>query len=348
MHRFRIRAGFAALAVVLVATGCKWNGFGDAGARSTSRDARDWLVTQQRTGGNFEVAGFDGFETPDAILAIAEEAQQQGGWSTAQALAAVRGVTVGGKSALDWADDFADGPITAGQAAKLIVLVAVPLGLNVKVFNPQNDVAHRNLISTVDAGAQPNGSYGAFNGTLYAALARWLVAGSVPANTLAYIRSGQQASGGWGFGNDPNATDADVDTTSLVIQVLVAAKVGPTDPDLVQALAYLAHAQQANGSWQSFGEDDPNSTATAILAITSVGENAVLSCWRDRAVPALKGTHYSSPIAWLNDQAASDGHIASHNDTEFPPTTTFATTQSIEALRRGWLPMAFQNARSCP
>ena len=36
MHRLRIRAGFAALAVVLVATGCKWNGFGDPAIQSTT------------------------------------------------------------------------------------------------------------------------------------------------------------------------------------------------------------------------------------------------------------------------------------------------------------------------
>ena len=347
MHRFRIRAGFAALAVVLVATGCKWTGIDDTAARSTSTRARNWLVTQQQANGGFELSGFDGFETPDATLAIAEAAQQQGGWSTAQALAAVQAVKVGGKSALDWADDFADGAITAAQAAKLVVLVAVPLGLDPRAFNPQNDARTRNLMGIINAGKQADGSYGAFNGTLYAALAKWLVSGAVPADTLAYVRAGQQASGGWDFANDPTATDADIDTTSLVIQVLVAAKVAPTDTDLVHALAFLAHAQQADGAFQSFGADDPNSTSTAIMAITAVGENPVDSCWRDRAVPALKGTHYSSPVGWLNGQGATDGHIVSPNDA-FPPVNTFASTQSIEALRRGWLPIAYEAPRTCP
>lgn len=347
MHRFRIRAGFAALAVVLVATGCKWNGIGDPAIQSTTRAARNWLVTQQQAGGGFEVSGFPGFETPDAILALAEDGQQQVAWNTDQARAAVAAVKVGGKSALDWADDFADGTINAGQAAKLIVLVAEPLGYPVKTFNPQNDATQRNLISTVDAAAQPNGSYGAFNATLYSALARYLVTGTVPANTLAYIRAGQQASGGWDFANDPTMTDADIDTTSLVVQVLVAAKVAPTDTDLVQAVRYLANQQQATGAFPSFGTDDPNSTSTAITAITAIGENPALSCWRDRAVPALKGHAYTSPITWLRGQAGTDGHIKSQNDA-FPPTNTFATTQSIQALRRGWLPVAALPLKSCP
>jgi hypothetical protein len=250
MHRFRIRAGLAALSLVVVATGCKFTGFNDTGIRTTSQKARNWLVTKQIAGGGFEVGGFDGFETPDAIVAIGEEAQQQAAWNADQARAAVRSVTTGGKSALDWADTFSDGAINAGQAAKLIVLVAKPLGLGVKTFDPGRDGDVKNLIATVDAGAQPNGSYGAFNATLYAALAKWLVDGSVPANTLAYIRAGQQASGGWDFKNDPADTDADIDTTSLVIQVLVAAQVSPTDTDLVQALTYLVANQQTNGSWQ--------------------------------------------------------------------------------------------------
>jgi hypothetical protein len=346
MHRFRIRAGLAALALVVVATGCKFTGFDDTGIRTTSQKARNWLVTKQLAGGGFEVSGFDGFETPDAILAIGEEAQQQSAWNADQARTAVRAVTTGGKSALDWADTFADGAISAGQAAKLIVLVAKPLGLGIKTFDPGRDGDVKNLIATVDAGAQANGSYGAFNATLYAALAKWSVDGAVPANTLAYIRAGQEASGGWDFANDPNATDADVDTTSLVIQVLVAAKVSPTDTDLVQALTYLVNQQRSDGAWQSFGADDPNSTSTAIMAITAVGGDAASSCWRDQVVPAKKGTAYASPLAWLRNQQASDGHIASPNDA-FPPVNTFGTTQSIEALRRGWLPAAYEAPRTC-
>ena len=346
MHRFRIRAGFAALAVALVATGCKWTGFNDAGVRSTTQDARNWLVTQQQSNGGFEVSGFDGFETPDAIVAIAEEGQQQALWNTAQARTAVQAVAVGGKSALDWADDFADGTISAGQAAKLIVLVAEPLGYSVTSFNPQGDGAARNLIAAVDAGAQLNGSYGAFNATLYVAIAKHLVNDAVPANTLAYIRSGQQSSGGWDFANDPTASDADIDTTSLAIQALVAAKVAPNDTDLVQALQFLAAQHQSSGAWQSFGADDPNSTATAIMAITAVGADPTSSCWRNQVSPGLAGTAYKSPVTWIRGQQANDGHIASPND-GFPPINTFATTQSVEALRRGWLPVAYQSIRTC-
>jgi hypothetical protein len=347
MHRFRIRAGWAALAVLVVAAGCKWNGYGDTGITTTTAKARSWLVTRQQSDGGFEVSGFPGFETPDAIVAIAEAAEQQPTWNTAQALAAVQAVKKNGRSALDWADDFADGTIDAGQAAKLIVLVAGPLGLSPTAFNPQHDATSRNLVQVMDAGLQANGSFGAFNATLYAVIARARVGEAIPAPTLAYIRSGQQASGGWGFDNVATATNADIDTTSLVIQALVAARVSATDTDLHQAVAYLANQHRTSGAWQSFGADDPNSTSTAVMAITAIGENPAASCWRDRAVPALQGHAYASPIAWLRTQQAADGHITSQNDA-FPPINTFATTQSVEALRRGWLPVAAQALKTCP
>lgn len=346
MHRLRRRAGVAALAVALVATGCKYTGWGDTQGRSAAHTARNWLVTQQQPDGGFEVSGFPGFETPDAILAIAEDAQQQSAWNTDQARSAVAAVQRNGRSALDAVDDFADGTLTAGQAAKLIVLVARPLGEPLRSFDPQGDGA-RDLVAAVDAGRTANGGYGAFNATLYATIALALAGRPADPTTVALIRGGQQASGGWGFTGDGTAADADVDTTSLAIQALVAAGIPGTDATLARGVAYLAHQQQADGAWQSFGADDPNSTATAILAVTAVGENPGAECWRNRAVPALAGTAYGDPLVWLRRQQAADGHIASPNDA-YPPVSTFATTQAIEALRRGWLPASWLAPRGCP
>ncbi len=346
MHRLRTRAALAALAVALIATGCKWTGWSAPASKATAHSARDWLVTQQQPDGGFEVSGFAGFETPDAILALAEDAQQQEAWNPAQARAAVQAVQRNGRSALDAVDTFAAGAIDAGQAAKLVVLVAKPLGYDPRAFDPRNDGA-RDLVAIVDAGRTANGAYGQFNATLYAAIAEKLVGSPVGATTLALIRSGQQASGGWGFTGDATATDADVDTTSLAIQALVAAGVGADDRTLVNGVRYLARRQRTDGAWRSFGVDDPNSTATAVLAITAVGEDPVQSCWRDRAVTKLAGTPYASPVAWLRHQSGTDGHIVSPNDA-FPPVNTFATTQSIEALRRGWLPAVYLPKRSCP
>ncbi len=271
---------------------------------------------QQQADGGFEVAGFPGFETSDAILAIAENAQTELTWNPAQARAAVANVVRGGKTPLDAIDDFADGPITAGQAAKLIVLVAKPLGYAPEAFNPQNDGTTRNLVSVMNAGATPNGSYGAFNATLYAAIAQKLVTGAVPANTLALIRADQEASGGWDFNGNPtaDATPPDIDTTSLAMQALVSGGATRTDADLREGLAFLATAQRPNGAFQSFGVGDPNSTSTAIFAIVASGYDPTTPCWRNVASPALAAQPYTSPLDWLRSKQWADGHIGSPND----------------------------------
>ena len=82
------------------------------------------------------------------------------------------------------------------------------------------------------------------------------------------------------------------------------------------------------------------------VAIRLTGEDVTRVCWRDRAAPAKVGTPFASPIGWLRRQVAPDGHIASPNDA-FPPVNTFATSQGIQALRRGWLPIAWLPPRPC-
>ncbi|HEX7522193.1 MAG TPA: hypothetical protein VF441_09095, partial [Acidimicrobiia bacterium] len=107
-YRRSISACFGALACVVglvVATpaGAKSSDNAPAAAKAVA-----WLDTQQQADGGFEVSGFAGFETPDAVLAIAEQAQAGATWSTSEALAAVQATTnATGKTPLDALDDLA-------------------------------------------------------------------------------------------------------------------------------------------------------------------------------------------------------------------------------------------------
>jgi hypothetical protein len=341
------RAAIAAGTVVLVLalSGFRYTGFGDNGAKAKARAGTAFITSKQLADGSFEVAGFAGFETPDAVLAIAENAQTSATWSRSEALAAVLATKRGSNSALHAIDDLADSKIDAGQAAKLVQLVARPLGLSATKFNPDQDHAV-NLEAIIDAGHKSDGSYGAFNATLFAAMAKRKL-GGVPADTLAYIRAAQESGGGWNFAGDPTgvAAPADTDTTALAIEALVAAGVKRTDPDLQQGLTFLASNHQADGSWQSFGSPDPNSTSLAVVAISAAGYDPTTSCWRDSTVPASSGSPYTSPVKWLKADAASNGRFKSPNDSF--GVNTFATSQAIQALRRSWLPVDRLTAQAC-
>jgi hypothetical protein len=340
VHRNRktIAVAAGAIALVTALSGFRHSGFDDAAAKASATSGTAYLKSRQLPGGSFETAGFPGFETPDAVLAIAENAQTAATWNAKQARDAVYAQeTPFGNSVLHATDDFADSGINAGQAAKLVVLVSRPLGLSVTRFNPDKDTP-ADLQAIIDAGHQPNGSYGAFNATLYAAIAKRTL-GGVPADTLTLIKGAQQANGGWDFGGDPtgHSAAADVDTTALAIQALVSSGVGRSDPRLRAGLAFLARRQRAVGAWQSFGANDPNSTAVAMFAITAAGYDPTASCWRDTSVPSLAGRPYRSPAAWLRSDQLPSGRFRSPND-QFGINTA-PTSQSVQALRRGWLPV---------
>ncbi len=297
-----------------------------------------WLDSVQQPDGGFELAGFPGFETPDAALAIAERFQTGATWNAGQARRGVHRINTGGHFALEVLDDLADGDfgeLSAGQAAKLLVLDVVAMGFDPMAFDAENDGAV-DLVAVMQAGQEPDGAFGPFNATLYAALAHRVVGLPVPAATRSLFIAAQQANGGWDFAGDPAGSEIDVDTTGLAIEALVAAGAAGTS-SVRRGLAFLARQQQPSGAWQSFGADDPNATSVAVLAVTSTGGDVTGSCWRDAAAPELAGTPYANPDAWLRSQQAPDGHIASPND-QFG-VNTFATSQTVQALLRSWLPV---------
>jgi hypothetical protein len=326
-------------------------------AESTaSADAAvSWLVTQQQSDGGFELAQFPGFETRDASLAIAENAQTGGTWSTSQALAAVGAVKYQGTgpSPLDALDAYAATITTAGAAAKTIVLSAGPLGLDPAAFDAAGDGKPVNLTALLDSGCGANtASFGpAFSDTLYGILAKQLVCGAPPAAALATVRAAQQTiNGGWNFIGDPKGTDVDLDTTALAVEGLVAGGAGATDDAVKAAVVFFADNQQTSGAWQSFGSDDPNSTALAILGITAAGYDVESPCWRNTADPDKAGTAYASPSAWLRSQQltsppAEAGRIASPNDPF--GVNTFATSQTVEGLLQSWLPVVRAPEQTC-
>ncbi|HUP84941.1 MAG TPA: prenyltransferase/squalene oxidase repeat-containing protein [Acidimicrobiales bacterium] len=315
----------------------------DARSKSVSDRAVAFIASQQRDDGGFGSgeAGFPGFETPDAVLAIAEAAQTTLAYDAAVARTRVQSVQRNGRDGLEYLDDLADGGVDVGKAAQLVI-VAIAVGLNPRSFDPDGDGA-TDLVAVVDAGRKANGSYGNFyNSTAQVVLAFAAIGRDIPAKTVDYLRNAQQASGGYDFSGDPSSDGVDVDTTARVIQALVAARVSPSDPSVAKALGFLARQQNTDGSWSAFGSPDPNSTAQAILAIEAAGYDVVTNCWR--AAQGVTATT-ASPDDFLRKAQAPDGHIAGSGD-EFG-VNTFATSQSVEALLRSYQPIVRAPRQAC-
>jgi hypothetical protein len=323
----------------------------DPASKSTADAAIAWLETQQQPDGGFEVAQFPGFETRDAALAIAEDAQTGSTWSTSQALAAVQALKVGGSgpTPLDYLEQDTAVIGAGGSAAKTIVLTTAPLGLDPTAFGSfGNPAAPVNLVTLMGGCSASTDS--TFNGLLYILLAEQLECGAISSAGVAAVRAAQQANGGFNFIGDQTGTDIDLDTSALAVEVLVADGADATDTVVKNALAFFAANHQASGAWQFFGSDDPNSTSLAILGITAAGFDADSPCWRDTVDPASAGTAYASPSAWLRSQQLTAppedaGRIASPSDSF--GTNTFPTSQTVEGLLRLWLPVARAASQTC-
>jgi hypothetical protein len=353
-HARRAVACASALTVALLSFAVSASAV-DPASQATAAAAVSWLVDQQQPDGGFEVAAFPGFETLDATIAIAANAQTGGTWSTSEAVGAVEAVQFGGAGPTPFAaiDAYAEtiptlGPSTAGTAAKNIVLGASPYGFDPTAFDPAADGTPVDLVSLM-GGCSATGST-TFNFTLYIVVAQSLVCPAPSAAALTTIRDAQQADGGWNFLGDPTGTDIDPDTTGLAVQALVAGGADASDAALRAALGFFAANQQANGSWQAFGADDPNSTSTAIFGITAAGFDVESPCWRDTVDASRTGTAYASPTAWLRSQQLTSppsdaGRIASPNDGF--GVNTFATSQSVQGLLQSWLPIMRAPQQTC-
>jgi len=310
------------------------------------RRAVAYLRSQQQADGGFEVAQFAGYETSDAILALASAGQVGSGWSTAEARADIVATKKGAKNPLDAIDDLVDGEtdatsIAAGaRSAKVVALVANPLGISATDFDPSDDSAGPvDLVARMNSHAKPDGSYdfGAqFNGALYAAIALDGLGRPVPAGLVAQIKAAQNTDGSWDYTGIKKATSDDVDTTSLALLALHAAGLTTADASVKAAAGFLAGRQQPSGAWLSFGSPDANSTSVAAIALSALHVDVTVRTWGMAfGVAVASGTPYASPYAWLlSQQEGASGRFRSPNDGS--GINTFATSQAVQALATQW------------
>ncbi|MCU1351835.1 MAG: Prenyltransferase [Acidimicrobiales bacterium] len=308
--------------------------------------AYDYLLTQQQADGGFEAQGFTLFETPDVVFALAGIHQTGPAWNLAQAKAGVQEHVVGGHTALDYVDAKVDAeaPATTDQAkaglaartAKIVALVAGPLGIDAGDFDPSaNSPEAVDLWARIDAVRNLDGTYafpGQLNGVLYVALAKWATGTPVPAPVVGQIKAAQRGDGSWDYSGEVTPTGADIDTTATALLALHRAGLPASDPAVKAGIAFLAAQQGTDGAWSSFGSPDPNSTSVATIALSALEVDVSSRGWRDLAAPGRAGDAYASPLAWLASQQRTDGRITSPNDGF--GINTFATSQTAQALSR--------------
>lgn len=225
--------------------------------------AVDWLISQQQEDGSW--LGFSGEAdagtTVDAIisLAAAREADAQVGDSIDKAMTWLGT----GDAALVYAQTG------TGQAAKLTLALAA-------VGADPIEVGGVEPLALIQPGQDAeSGLYGAgLYDHAYALMALAATGSDVPQSAIDFLGTVQADNGGFAWDGSTDETMVDSNTTSMIVQALVA--VGQGDSDIVtNAVAYLQTTITDQGAAYAVGGDvDANSTALVAQALIAVDADA--------------------------------------------------------------------------
>jgi prenyltransferase beta subunit len=307
VHWLAVMALFVALAPVAA----------QAQTDDAADQAIDYILTQQQADGSF--AGLGAGSTADAVYALLAAGEDVGA------------IEKDGNSAIDFIKAQTAEAQKPGSAAKFALALALA-GEQPTLTNGTD------LLDVIDGSYNGDtGQYGEDVSThAYAVLALIAAEGNVPDKAVEALRSLQRPDGGWSF---DGTGDSDTNTTSLVVQALVAA--GDNSDSVARAIEYYRGQQNDDGGFPSsqtseFGTDsDTNSTALSIQALLAAGQD--LENWAKNDSTPLERL-----IQFQNDSAAFRYNDATPDD------NAFATYQAVPAVVGEALPFAGQNNAAAP
>ncbi len=270
--------------------------------------ALSYIKGQQQADGSF--SGFGLGSTADAIFALAAGDVK------------IDALTVNGNSAQTFIEgNIGDIAAKPGSAAKYIIAELLA------GHSPRN-VGGTDLVAALQQSySAATGMYGSDITTHALAILALVAAGEpVPQNAISALEQTQISDGSWSFTGDTSADSGDTNTTSLVLQALVAADQRQS-PLVERGLAYLQTQRNADGGFpyaqssQYGNASDANSTALVIQAIIATGGSPVVSPWAD-----ANGNPLQALLQLQNDSGAF------RYTADQPDDNAFATYQAVPAL----------------
>jgi hypothetical protein len=298
------------------------------------RSGEAWLAGVQQGDGGFAVAGLDGVETPESVLAHAGQAQTSDVWSDREAIDGIEalGSEDGGPGVLEALSGLARSTGSAAGAALLITRVALPLGFDPTAFDPANQDRPVDLVALLE-GSSAEDSVAVLSEVV---VARVALGDDAPEPMVAAIVDARSDDGAWAAeGGDDQG---DVVTTASAIVALIAAGIAPTDDRVVPGLRMLAGRQHDDGGWGPDGESRAVDTAAAVGALRAAGFDPDGVCWAADLGEGEAGR--ATPSDYLVESQAEDGHWGSEGE-------ALSTAVALQALGGRRLPLTRAEARTC-
>ncbi|MBN1136693.1 MAG: terpene cyclase/mutase family protein, partial [Anaerolineae bacterium] len=127
----------------------------------------------------------------------------------------------------------------------------------------------------------------------------------VPAGATDFLVGLQEPDGGWGWGSGVG----DVDTTSLVVQALLASgNLAPTHQKVQEGLDFLRANQADWGGWEAWGAPSADSTASAVQAIVAAGYTPATESWAASPNPQTGLAGLQAPDGSFGGNALGTAH----------------------------------------
>jgi prenyltransferase beta subunit len=203
----------------------------------------------------------------------------------------------------------------AAQTGKLA------LGVATAGMDPRDFVGADLVLSLTTYYSPTTGAFGVTNWDQSLAMLGWRAAGEgIPLTATNQLRSRVNTDGGWGYAP---GSDSDTDSTSLVLEALVAGGEPLTSTAIINGLGYLEDVQEADGGFPyqpNFGSNT-NSTGYGLQGIIAGGADPLTLPY------TISGT---SPISYLLDMQTDEGGFAFVDVNDGPD--LFATVQTIPGL----------------
>lgn len=311
-HIKHLRAAVLAAAIILGSIATPSATHADAVSDAGDK-AADWLVTRIEADGGFGTGfskGSDIGATADAVMALTAASKDVSAVKSAR-----------GRSPFDF---FAQQlrlrkAISIGQYAKMALAVK-SANIDPRSFNGSDLI--RGVRSGYDDATGVFGDSAFVHCLSMLALAR--AGEAIPEKAVTKLESLQTKAGGWAFAGDDAA---DVDTTALCAQALIAVGHSAKTGAVAKAMGYLRSIQNADGGFpyqspSQFGTDsNANSTALVAQAIIASGDQP--ESWA-----AAKG----NPLSALLVLQQPSGAIA--YQAAMPDENVLGTAGAVPALYR--------------
>lgn len=188
------------------------------------------------------------------------------------------------------------------SAAAKLILTAIAKG-----EEPENAVSGRNIVDELASMQGDDGSFGSIYTHIYAVFALKASGKAIDdEKAVQFVISKQLTDGGFSYNDE---LPGDIDTTAMMLSIMSLYKDMPGMSDaLEKAIGFVRQCQNEVGGFESWGADNSNSLAMAIIGLTDCGIDVTTDEYKNMHLALLRFKNPDSTYRYkLDDEQIING-----------------------------------------